>query len=78
MYIRKDVVRGYNPYLVMGENDCATNMDVGLLVLEAGDEYRFEEPEKELALDLLIGRVPFAFDGETRQAERPDPIHQAI
>ncbi len=77
MYIRKDVRRGYNPYLVMGRNDCATNMDVGLLVLEPGDEYTFEEPEKELALDLLAGRVVFGYAGETREAVRPDTFHCA-
>ena len=44
MYIQKEVKRGYNPYLVMGQNDCATNMDVGLLVLEPGDSYAFDEP----------------------------------
>ena len=49
MYMKKEVARGYNAYLTMGENDCATNMDVGLLVMFPGDEYTFTEPEKETA-----------------------------
>ena len=72
MYIQKQIVRGYNPYLTMGANDCATNMDVGLLVLEPGDDYVFDEPEKELAVDLLEGSVTFRWNDEARQASRPD------
>ena len=49
MYMQKEVTRGYNAYLTMGENDCATNMDIGLLVMFPGDEYTFKEAEKELA-----------------------------
>ena len=60
MYIQKQVTKGYNPYLTMEQNDCATNMDVGLLVLDASDEYVFNEAEKEVALDLLIGKVNFS------------------
>ena len=48
MYIQKEVKRGYNAYMTMGLTDCNTNMDVGLLVLEPGDVYSFDEPEKEL------------------------------
>ena len=77
MYIQKTPVRGYNPYLEMGHTDCNTNMDVGLLVLEPGDTYSFEEPEKELALDLLIGKVTFEFAGECKEAVRPDTFHYA-
>ena len=77
MYIQKQVVRGYNPYLVMGQNDCATYMDVGLLVLEPGDTYDFDEPEKELALDLLIGKVRFCYGDACAEAERPDTFHYA-
>ena len=49
MYMNKEVKRGYNSYLEMGLNDGNTGMDVGLLVLEPGDEYSFEEAEKEIA-----------------------------
>ncbi len=49
----------------MGKCDHETGMDVGLLVLEPGDEYSFDEPEKEVALDLLEGEVEFAWDGQT-------------
>ena len=75
MYFDKEVVRGYNEYLKMGVNDHETGMDVGLLVLEPGDGYTFEEPEKELAVDLLQGKVIFAWDGQTLEADRPDTFH---
>ena len=75
--MQKEVSRGYNPYLAMGCNDAATGMDVGLLVLEPGDEYAFEEPDKELALDLLTGRVRFAFGGAEAEADRPDTFRFA-
>ena len=77
MYMQKQVVRGYNPYLIMEQNDCATGMDIGLLVMEAGDEYTFNEAKKEIALDLLIGKVNFAYGGEAREASRPDTFHHA-
>ncbi|MBQ7069424.1 MAG: 5-deoxy-glucuronate isomerase, partial [Synergistaceae bacterium] len=77
MYIQKQVTKGYNPYLTMEQNDCATNMDVGLLVLDAGDEYVFNEAEKEIALDLLIGKVSFSYNNETHEASRPDTFHYA-
>ena len=77
MYIQKQVTKGYNPYLTMEQNDCATNMDVGLLVLDAGDEYVFNEAEKEIALDLLIGKVNFSYNNETHEASRPDTFHYA-
>ena len=77
MYFDKEVVRGYNAYLTMGVNDQDTNMDVGLLVLESGDTYTWNEPDKELALDLLEGKVVFNWDGQSREAERPDTFHYA-
>ena len=46
-------------------------------MLEPGDAYAFDEPEKELALDLLIGRVEFCYGGEAKTAERPDTFHYA-
>ncbi|MBQ6594410.1 MAG: 5-deoxy-glucuronate isomerase [Clostridia bacterium] len=72
MYFEHEVTRGYNAYLTMGVNDHDTRMDVGLLVLEAGDEYVIEEPLKEAAIDLLQGSVVFRWDGETCEAARPD------
>lgn len=75
MYFDYEVKRGYNAYLKMGEGEHNTGMDVGLLVLEAGDEYAFDELEKELALDLLQGKIEFAYAGETCEADRPDTFH---
>lgn len=75
MYMDHKPVRGYNPYLQMGLNDGNTNMDVGLLVLETGDSYVIEEAEKEVAVDLLEGKVEFAWDNEQLLADRPDTFH---
>ena len=75
MYFDYEPKRGYNAYLTMGENDQNTGMDVGLLVLEQGDTYSFNEPEKEIALDLLQGKVTFEWAGETAEADRPDCFH---
>ena len=72
MYFDKKVERGYNAYLTMGVNDHDTGMDVGLLVMEAGDEYSFDEPEKELAIDLLQGKVEMIWDGASMECDRPD------
>ena len=63
MYFDKEVKRGYNAYLTMGVNDHETGMDVGLLVMEVGDEYIFDEAEKELAVDLLQGKVEMSWNG---------------
>ena len=41
MYFNREVTRGYNEYLKMGESDQGSGMDVGLLVLEPGDAYSF-------------------------------------
>lgn len=72
MYFDKKVERGYNAYLTMGVNDHETGMDVGLLVMEAGDEYSFDESEKELAIDLLQGKVEMSWNGQTMECDRPD------
>ena len=75
MYFDKECSRGYNVYLKMGENDHATGMDVALLVMESGDTHTFDEAEKEIAIDLLQGKVEFAWDGQICEADRPDTFH---
>ena len=75
MYMNKEVKRGYNAYLEMGLNDGNTGMDVGLLVMEPGDEYSFEEAEKEIAIDLLQGKVEMSWDGKTQECDRPDTFN---
>lgn len=75
MYIRKDVQRGYNAYIDAAKDDLGTQMDVGLLVLEAGDRYEICEPEKETAVLLFEGAVKLSWNEHTVQAERPDCFH---
>ena len=75
MYIDKHVQRGYNAYMEMGHTDCNTNMDVGLLIMEEGDVFELCEPEKEVAYDLLQGKVEFAWDDQVLEADRPDTFH---
>ena len=61
MYIKKQIQPGYNAYLRTPGDDAGTMMDVGLLALETGVRWEFYEPEKEVALLLLRGRVRFAY-----------------
>ena len=75
MYIKKEIRRGYNSYINAAEDDHGTQMDVGLLVMEAGDTYTVEEPEKETAALLFEGTVTFSYAGKTVEAERPDCFH---
>ena len=49
MYITKETQRGYNTYIDSAKDDMGTQMDVGLLVMEAGDAYSIYEEEKETA-----------------------------
>ncbi|MBQ7263162.1 MAG: 5-deoxy-glucuronate isomerase [Synergistaceae bacterium] len=77
MYIRKEPAWGYVPYLTRGEEDHGLGMSVGLLTLEPGSSWAFDEPEDELALDLLTGRATFAWDGERREVDRPDTFGHA-
>lgn len=75
MYIEKEIHTGYNPYLIMGEDDQNTGLDVGLLVLEDGQTWTSNEAEKEVAILLLEGCVDFAWEGKTVSAQRKDCIH---
>lgn len=64
--------RGYNPYIDMARDDMGTQMDVGLLLLEPGDTWVFEEAEKEIAVLLFSGAVSYDWDGRQAEAKRPD------
>ena len=75
-YIDKQVVNGYNEYINAAVDDMGTQMDVGLLVLDAGQSYTFELPDKEIAIDLLEGEVTFAYAGKTVEASRKDVFHE--
>lgn len=75
MYIDKETKRGYNEYLNMNHNEGEqTFMDVGLLILEAGDHYGINEPEKEVAVHLIAGEVTIAFGDKEERINRPDPF----
>ena len=66
------LVRGYNVYIDADRDDMGTQMDVGLLVMEAGDTYVIDEAEKECAVLLFSGTVTLAWGEKTCRAERPD------
>lgn len=72
MYFDKKVSRGYNAYIDSDADDLGTQMDVGLLVMEAGDEYVIESSEKETAVLLFEGKVTIAYGDKRAEADRPD------
>lgn len=75
MYIERPIVCGYNAYTSADVRDGEGSlMDVGLLVLEAGDTYTFEEPEKEYSWILLEGAATVTYSGGTVAMNRPDPF----
>lgn len=75
MYIDKKVTRGYNTYLDINQNNGEGSwMDVGLLVMDAGDTFTFSEPDKELSWLLIEGQATVTFDGRTVVMDRPNPF----
>ena len=64
MYLSKQPQRGYTAYIDAETDDLGTQMDVGVLVLEPGDEYCYESAEKEVAILLLSGEVEYTWNGE--------------
>ncbi|MDR1800459.1 MAG: 5-deoxy-glucuronate isomerase [Lachnospiraceae bacterium] len=75
MYMDKDIKNGYNEYLSLEGEHYNTLMDVGLLVLDEGEEYVWESDSKEAAFDLLEGKVTFSYANKEVKAERPDSFH---
>ena len=67
-----ELKNGYNAYIDASKDDMGTQMDVGLLLMEAGDVYTIEEAEKETAILLFEGKAAFQWDGRTVEGERPD------
>ena len=67
-----ELKRGYNVYIDAASDDMGTGMDVGLLILEPGDAFTFQEAEKEIAVLLFSGTVTYQWAGRTVEAERPD------
>lgn len=75
MYMNKNVVRGYNEYLRLDDGPGkAGMMDVGLLVMEAGDTWECCEAEKEVAAMMFDGSCKLSYEGKEVQMERPNPF----
>ena len=75
MYMDMDVKRGYNEYLRLEDGPGkAGMMDVGLLVMEAGDEYIIEEPKKEVAVLMFDGDINLSWDDQSVDMVRPNPF----
>ena len=76
-YLNKnaELKQGYNAYIDAAADDMGTRMDVGLLVMEQGDTFIFEEALKEIAVLLFSGNVTYRWNGETVEAVRPDCFH---
>lgn len=76
MYLeKKDIKPGYNKYLDLDKNRGENSlMDVGLLILEAGQTYRFEEKDKEVSWVLMKGKGKATVDGKEYAIERLDPF----
>ncbi len=75
MYIQKELKRGYNEYTtVENENGFDSLMDVGVLMLEAGDGFEFSDDKKEIAYILLSGEATVEYDGQSLEVNRPNPF----
>ena len=76
-YINKnsELHSGYNPYIDSSSDDMGTMMDVGLLIMEEGDTYRWSDEKKEAAFLLFEGDITYEWDGKTADAVRPDTFH---
>lgn len=73
MYIKKDDIKnGLNKYVGYDTGIDAALMDVALLVLEAGESYRFGEPDKEIAVLLFEGDVVYQWSKGAQNAVRPN------
>ena len=58
-----ELKNGYNAYIDSSVDDMGTQMDVGLLLMEAGDTYVYEDAKKEVAILLFSGSVTYEWDG---------------
>ena len=49
---------GYNAYIDTAVDDMGTQMDVGLLLMDEGDKFVFDEADKEIAVhEILQARI---------------------
>ena len=77
MYIEKELHRGYTPYLSTEPcsetpGDAGTQMDVGILTLQSGDDFIIEEAGKEVAVCLLSGEMTLEYGARTADCSRRD------
>ena len=70
-----ELKRGYNVYIDADTDDMGTLMDVGMLIMEDGDVFTFEEANKEIAVLLFEGNVTYEWDGKKVEADRPNCFH---
>ena len=70
-----ELKNGYNVYIDAVDDDMGTQMDVGLLLMEEGDTFTFDEADKEIAVLLFAGSVTYEWDGKVCEADRPDCFH---
>ena len=75
MYFNKELHRGYNAYIDTAADDLGTRMDIGLLVMEEGDEYGINDPVKETAVLLFEGDIELTWGEKHVEASRPDCFH---
>lgn len=75
MYIDKELKRGYNEYTNVDVRDGeGMLMDIGVLIMEKGDTYTFNDPKKEISWILTYGKAIAEFNGQTVEMDRPDPF----
>ena len=75
MYMDKQVKRGYNEYIRLDEGiGKDAMMDVALLVMEDGDTWSCEEPEKEVAALVFDGKCTTKWENESYDVDRPNPF----
>ena len=70
----KPLKSGYIPYIDMAQDDYGTQMDVGLLILEAGDSFTISEPEKEVAVLMWEGEADLQWNEGSAHLYRKSPF----
>ena len=72
MYLNYQPKHGYNSYIDAAADDLGTQMDVGLLILEPGEQYSISEQEKECAVLLWEGAAQLYYGGQSAHISRTD------
>ncbi len=76
MYFTKQLHNGYNSYIDAAVDDMGTQMDVGLLLLDADQTYQIHDEHKETAVLLFAGDVDINYGDLAVRAVRQDCFHQ--